>query len=258
MSRLRRLTRGPRMLATGWAARASYVLPPPKPADYDDATVETMARVRRHTMTSPARQQALIGAVEYVAHAGIPGAFVECGVWKGGSMMAAAITLRRLGVTDRDLYLFDTYRGMVPPGPDDIDSPYDGFSLNAMWRWRRRGDMNWQGVPVAEVRASMATTGYPMERVHLVEGPVEDTLPGSAPEVVALLRLDTDWYLSTAHEMAHLYPRLAPGGVLVLDDYGHYAGARRAVDEHLAAAGEHLLLQRIDYTGRIAVKPFSA
>jgi O-methyltransferase len=243
------------MLATGWGARLRYILPPPQPADYDDATVATIARVRRHTMTSAARQQALIGAVEYVARAGIPGAFVECGVWKGGSMMATALTLRRLGVTDRELYLFDTYRGMVEPGAEDVDSPYDGFSLKAMWRRRRHGDMNWLAVPAADVRAAMASTGYPMERVHLVEGPVEETLPARAPEAIALLRLDTDWYVSTAHEMAHLYPRVQSGGVLVLDDYGHYPGARRAVDEHLAAAGEHLLLQRIDYTGRIAVKP---
>jgi O-methyltransferase len=243
------------MLATGWAARAAYVLPPPQPADYDDAAAATIARVRRHTMSSAARQHALIGAVEHVARAGVPGAFVECGVWRGGSMMAVALTLRRLGVTDRDLYLFDTYSGMAEPGDEDVDSPFDGFSLKAMWRRRRQGERNWHAVPVDEVRRAMASTGYPMDRVHLVQGRVEDTVPEHAPQAIALLRLDTDWYASTAHEMAHLYPRLARGGVLVLDDYGHYPGARRAVDEHLAAAGEHLLLQRIDYTGRIAIRP---
>ncbi|HVL95274.1 MAG TPA: TylF/MycF/NovP-related O-methyltransferase [Solirubrobacteraceae bacterium] len=252
---LRRLTRRPRMLATGWAARARYVLPTPLPADYDDATAETIRRVRRHTMTSPARLEALVRAVEHVAVAPVPGAIVECGVWRGGSMMAAALTLRRLGVTDRDLYLFDTFSGMTAPTPEDVDSAYDGFSLQAMWRRRRRGDMNWIGVPADEVRAAMDSTGYPAARVHLVEGPVEETVPARAPEEIALLRLDTDWYASTRHEMEHLYPRLVPGGVLVLDDYGHYAGARRAVDEFLAARGESLLLQRIDYTGRIAVKP---
>ena len=255
MGTLRRITRRPRMLATGWGARVRYVLPPPLPADYDDEVVETIRRVRRHTMTSPARLEALVRGVEHVVRARVPGAIVECGVWKGGSMMAVALTLARLGATDRDLYLFDTYSGMTEPTREDVDSAYDGFSLRGMWERRRQGDMNWIGVPASDVRAAMATTGYPMERVHLVEGPVEETVPSRAPEAVALLRLDTDWYASTRHEMEHLYPRLArPGGVLILDDYGHYAGARRAVDEALAASGEPLLLHRIDYTGRIGVR----
>jgi hypothetical protein len=247
---LRHLTRGPRMLATGWLARARYAVPAPLPADYDDATVDTIRRVRRHTMTSPARLEALVRGVEHVVRAEVPGAIVECGVWRGGSMMAVALTLQRLGVTDRDLVLFDTFTGMTEPDDQDADSPYDGYSLKRMWQ-RRDG---WSGVSAEEVRAAMASTGYPMDRIRLVEGPVEETLPAASPDQIALLRLDTDWYASTRAEMEHLYPRLVSGGVLILDDYGHYAGARRAVDEALAARGEHLLLQRIDYTGRIAIR----
>jgi hypothetical protein len=243
------------MLATGWAARARYFLPAPLPADYDDADVQVIKRVRRHTMTSPARLQAMLAAVEHVAAARVPGAIVECGVWRGGSMMGAALTLLRVGATDRELFLFDTFTGMTPPTPEDVDSAYDGFSLARMWERRRRGDMNWIGVPAAEVRAAMESTGYPPQRVHLVEGPVESTLPDRAPDRIAVLRLDTDWYASTRHEMEHLYPRLQPGGVLLLDDYGHYAGARRAVDEYFAQHGPPPLLQRIDYTGRVAIKP---
>lgn len=250
MTMLRDLTRRPRMLATGWAARAQHFLPPPLPADYGDDTVDVIRRVRRHTMTSPARLEALIAGVEHVVAARIPGAFVECGVWRGGSMMAVALTLVRLGETDRELVLFDTFSGMTEPTGEDADSPYDGYSLARMWRRRT----NWSGIPASEVRAAMASTGYPMERVRLVEGPVEQTLPAAAPEQIALLRLDTDWYSSTRAEMEHLYPRLVHGGVLVVDDYGHYAGARQAIDEALAARGEHLLLHRIDYTGRIAVR----
>ena len=107
---------------------------------------------------------------------------------------------------------------------------------------------------VDRVRAAVESTGYPRERIHLVPGMVEDTLPAEAPEQVALLRLDTDWYASTKHELEQLYPRLTPGGVLIVNDYGHYEGARRAVDEHFAATGERVLLNRIDYTGRVAVE----
>lgn len=251
---IRRLTRPPRMLARGWAHRVAFVLPPPLPAHYDDELVETIVRVRRHTMTSHARLDALINSVEHVVSSGTPGALVECGVWRGGSMMAVALALLRLGDTERELYLFDTYSGMTAPSEQDVDSAYDGFSLSGMWQRRRRGEGGWSGVPADRVREAMASTGYPLERVHLVEGPVEETLPAAAPSEIALLRLDTDWYASTRHELEHLYPRLVAGGVLVLDDYGHYAGARRAVDEYFAAHGGHPLLQRIDYTGRIAVK----
>jgi O-methyltransferase len=251
---IRRLTRRPRMLARGWAHRLAYVLPPPVPADYDTAVVDTIVRVRRHTMTSPARLDALINSVAHVVSSKTPGAFAECGVWRGGSMMAVALTLLRLGETNRELYLFDTYSGMTEPGDQDVDSAYDGYSLSRMWQRRSRRDRGWHGVPADRVREEMASTGYPIGRVHLVAGRVEETLPAAAPSEIALLRLDTDWYASTRHALEQLYPRLVPGGVLVLDDYGHYPGARRAVDEYLAANGEHLLLQRVDYTGRVAVK----
>jgi hypothetical protein len=100
----------------------------------------------------------------------------------------------------------------------------------------------------------MATTGYPADKLVFVKGRVEDTLPGSAPAAVALLRLDTDWYQSTRHELEHLYPRLAAGGVLVLDDYGSFEGARKAVDEYFAEYDIGPYLHRVDSTGRIAVK----
>ncbi len=84
---------------------------------------------------------------------------------------------------------------------------------------------------------------------------MEDTVPERAPEQIALLRLDTDWYESTRHELHHLFPRLVSGGVLIVDDYGHWKGARQAVDEYLDSTGIRLLLCRIDFTGRIAVVP---
>jgi O-methyltransferase len=248
--------RASRQLAVGWLSRLGHFLPPLLSPDYGPELERTIRRVRRHTMTSPRRIAALCDSVEYAVRAEVPGAIVECGVWKGGSMMAAALTLMRVGATDRDLYLFDTFAGMPPPAEEDTPSAYDGY--HPMRHWRRRqhaeGHSTWHHVPAATVRAAVLSTGYPAERVHLVEGRVEDTLPAAAPPEIAVLRLDTDWYASTRHEMEHLYPRLSPGGALIVDDYGHYEGARRAVDEYLSAHGERLLLSRIDYTGRVAVK----
>jgi hypothetical protein len=84
---------------------------------------------------------------------------------------------------------------------------------------------------------------------------VEDTIPGNMPKKIALLRLDTDWYESTKHELTHLFPLLQSNGVLIIDDYGHWEGARKAVNEYISDKHIRILLNRIDYTGRIAIKP---
>ena len=250
------LARDLRRVAIGWRWRANFLRGTPIPAYFDDELAALVKRVRRYSLGSAERLAALIDGVEYVSRNEIEGDIVECGVWRGGSMMAVALTLMRLGDTSRDLYLFDTFSGMARPGDQDIPSPYDMWvSMHKRFRRRSRGETSdWAGVPVEEVRRNMESTGYPSERIHLVKGLVEETLPDAAPERLSLLRLDTDWYASTKHELEHLYPRLAEGGVLIIDDYGHYEGARRAVDEYFAATGEPVLLNRIDYTGRIAIK----
>jgi hypothetical protein len=108
--------------------------------------------------------------------------------------------------------------------------------------------------PLEQVKEVMVATGYPKEKMHFVRGRVEDTVPGSAPDTISLLRLDTDWYESTKHELTHLFPRLSRSGVIIIDDYGHWKGARKACDEYFADQRVPILLTRIDYTARIAVK----
>jgi hypothetical protein len=121
-------------------------------------------------------------------------------------------------------------------------------------RRRDNGVVNWSYSPLEETRKNVLGTGYDSAKVHFIKGPVEQTIPANAPERIALLRLDTDFYESTLHELNHLFPRLAPGGVLILDDYGHWEGARRAVDEYFKEKKIKMLLNRVDYTGRIGVK----
>jgi predicted O-methyltransferase YrrM len=94
-----------------------------------------------------------------------------------------------------------------------------------------------------------------MQRFRIVEGDVLETLPAQAPAMLSVLRLDTDWYVSTKHELEQLYPRLLPGGVLIVDDYGYWRGARKATDDYFQTLHARPLLHRIDYTGRICVKP---
>ena len=221
-----------------------------QPKLYDARDLAIIETVQSYTMTSPERIIALCDAVRYLARNRIEGDIVECGVWRGGSMMAAAAVLLEQEDTGRDLYLYDTFEGMTEPTQHDVD-----------FRGRTgAGLMSYHGgqiarAPLDEVRLNMSRTGYPLERCHFVVGRVEETLPHTRPERVALLRLDTDWYESTKQEMVHLFPLLAPGGVLVLDDYGAWEGARRAVDDYLDALPYHPLLHRIDFTGRICVVP---
>jgi hypothetical protein len=86
-----------------------------------------------------------------------------------------------------------------------------------------------------------------------VKGLVEDTIPEHAPDLLALCRLDTDLYSSTKHEMVHLFPRVNEGGVMIIDDYGQFMGAKKAVDEYLRAIGGGVLLERIDFTARLVI-----
>jgi len=221
--------------------------------DIDPAFWPIYEGTKPYTMTSMQRMYALYESIRYVVRAGILGAFVECGVWKGGSAMLAARTLSALGAADRDLYLYDTFAGMSLPGEVDVD--VHQRPARVTWDRLRRDDKNeWCYASLDEVRTNMSSTGYPPGAIHYVKGLVEETIPASAPASISILRLDTDWYESTRHELIHLFPLLVTGGVLILDDYGFWEGHRRAVDEYFTARAERILLQRIDSVGRVAVK----
>lgn len=239
----------------------------PLPPDYNNATndvdpevLQIYERVRPYTMTNLLRVNALVHGVRYVVRRGIEGAFVECGVWRGGSVMAMLLELQRLGVTDRDIYLYDNFEGMSLPTAADT-SPFEQPALVTVQNARSVGQKGWHHFfrdeifSFEQVRAAVLATGYPAERIRFVKGDIGETIPAQAPERIALLRLDTDWYDSTRHELVHLYPRLRQGGVLLIDDYGHWDGCRKAVDEYFAAgdAGP-VLLNRVDYAARLAIK----
>jgi len=208
---------------------------------------------RDYTLTSKERMYALYKAVEYVVSGNLEGAVVECGVWRGGSSMLAAMTLMQLGATDRDLYLYDTYAGMSEPTALDVD--WQRKSPLEEWRRLRTATHNEMTYcPIEQVQESLYRTGYPRDRLHFVKGRVEDTIPATIPDSIAVLRLDTDWYESTHHELTQLFPRLVKGGVLIIDDYGHWRGAREATDNYFSEHRTSLLLNRVDYTGRIGVR----
>jgi len=236
---------------------AGYGVIPPQQycSDMEDDFLSIWEKIKPCTMISVERAYSLYSAVKYIVQAGIPGNCAECGVWKGGAAMLMALTLLKCRPKKLpEIYLFDTFNGMTEPGEKDRIS-WNRRPVCEKWEEDLRGEKNnfgWWAIPREEVLDNMYSTGYPRDLVIAVEGDVHETVPQNAPEQLSLLRLDTDWYESTAHELRHLYPRLNAGGVLLIDDYGHFTGARQAVDEYLT--NKPVYLHRDDYTGRSLVK----
>jgi O-methyltransferase len=224
------------------------------PQDFDEEKKALIAAVAPYTMTGPERIFALNEAVKYVIENNIEGDFVECGVWKGGSTLAVALTLEKLGITNRNLYLYDTFDGSSGVTEVDVDLNNES-ALELMKTHDKEKHAIWSYSGIDEVKRTMMQSKYPADKIIYVKGMVEDTLPQSNHEKIALLRLDTDWYQSTRAEMEILYPKLVPGGVLIIDDYGYWQGAKKAVDEYIQQHKLKILLNRIDFTGRMAVKP---
>ena len=224
------------------------------PADFNKDVADTYHKVKPYTMTTPERIASLCNAVKYLTANKIEGDFVECGVWRGGSTMAAIDTLLKAGDKTREIYLYDTYEGMSEP--TEHDKVFTGTAADELMNTTAKEDPTsvWCYSAIDEVQKNVGSLNYPATQVHFVKGKVEDTIPQTIPQKIALLRLDTDFYESTAHELKHLFPLLAPGGVIIIDDYGHWEGARKAVDEYIADNKLQLLLNRIDYTGRIGIK----
>jgi O-methyltransferase len=218
--------------------RAKYI-------DLDEAFWPIYDAVHDYTMTSVERLYDLYKSVEYVVKAGIPGDIIECGVWRGGSMMLVAHTLNALGVSDRRLQLFDTFEGLPYP---DSENDVDLIGNHASERWRE----GWIKVDIDQVRENMATCEY-SGKIELHPGMVEMTLiPEALSGEYAIVRLDTDWEASTRVELRMLWDRLSPGGILVIDDFGHWHGCRVAVDDFFA--DKPVKLHRVDYSCRTVQK----
>jgi hypothetical protein len=218
---------------------------------------EIIAAVSEATMTSPERILAFCEAVEYVSKHNIAGDIVECGVWKGGSSAAAAKSLMNLNQTNRTLWMYDTYDGMSAPSENDVDlrgQCADELMANDPAANAESPESIWCRCSLETVQQTMSQTGYPQENIRYVKGKVEETLAEASPDKISILRLDTDWYESTRCELEILFPKLVVGGVLIVDDYGHWQGCRKAVDEYFARHGVKMFLQRIDYTGRVGIK----
>ena len=169
-----------------------------------DSDLELISSTLPYTMTSPERIYALIESVNYVIKNEIPGSIVECGVGKGGSIIAAAKVLLRLNTMERDLYLFDTFEGMSKPTDRDVKIQTNEKAIEIFERLKiSDNSSDWVKFSLEEVKNNVYNTGYDKKKIHFIKGKVEETLPKNNPEKISILRLDTDWYESTLHEINH-------------------------------------------------------
>ena len=221
---------------------------------FDQEFLNIYLQCKDYTMVSIQKSFALYNAVRYIVQNKIPGDFVECGVWKGGQAMLISLTLQKEREGGRKLYLYDTYTGMTEPGLVDVHIK-DKEKAHHRWEAEEQLDHNeWCYASLDEVQKNVISTGYPVEQLVFIKGKVEETIPATIPQNIALLRLDTDWYASTYHELQHLYPRLAEGGVLIIDDYGTWEGSRKATEQYIEEQNLASLFVKIGKSGRIALK----
>lgn len=219
----------------------------------DDKFQQIYNLCKEYSICSVAAMFALYKSIEYIVQNNIEGDFVECGVYKGGSAMFMAHTLQYFNETSKKIYLYDTFEGMSSPTKEDISINGD-YARDLLSKGNKIANQVRCFSPIEEVTNNMESTAYPKRNLIFVRGKVEDTIPEIVPNKIALLRLDTDWYESTKHELEHLYPILSHNGVLIIDDYGYWDGVRYAVDEYLKNNSANVFLNRIDSTVRVCRK----
>lgn len=199
---------------------------------------ECLDIAKRYSKATYQRLHAMELSLKSLDHQNIEGDIVECGVWRGGHIMLA-----RMISPQRICWLYDTFTGMTAPGPHDVKRSGNKTPRDKML------SKTWTMASLDEVIDNFKTEKlYDESKLKFIVGDVAQTLLDTInlPDKIALLRLDTDWYESTKLELVVLFPRLVQGGILIVDDYGHWMGARKAVLEYFGSNIKQL--KHIDYT----------
>ena len=208
--------------------------------------IEIYNQCKKYTMTSIERMYTLYNWVKHIIDNKIEWDFVECWVWKWWSSMIIALTLKQLWINNRKIYLYDTFEWMSEPTDNDFD---------IIWRVAKeelkikdKDENIWCYSPIEEVKNNLFSTWYPKENIIFIKWKVEDTIPETIPDKISLLRLDTDWYESTKHEMIHLFPILEKNWILIIDDFWHWEGSKKAILEYFKNNNLNYFINRIDNT----------
>ena len=208
-----------------------------------------------YTMTSVARLVNTLKSCKYAVENNIPGDFVECGVWRGGHGILAKKIFERMG-SNKKVWMYDTFEGMAEPTEFDVNARTKEMATVKYYQTKTDTHVDWCYASLEDVKKCVQLAGININAVTFIKGDVCETLtdPSNRPTQISVLRLDTDWYQSTKTELHWLYPVLSNNGVLIIDDYGHWQGSRKAVDEYFAKNPYKPLFNVVDFTGRSAIK----
>jgi len=192
-----------------------------------------------HTMVGYRRMDNLRWCIERAVEDRVPGDLIECGVWRGGASIFARAILKARGKTDRTVWVADSFEGLPPPDPERY--PADEGAT-----WHEHEAL---AVSLEEVKANFDAYGLLDDRVRFLRGFFHDTLPGAPIGGLAVIRLDGDMYESTMDGLSNLYPKLSPGGFLIVDDYGSVDACKEAVHDYRREHAVTEPIERIDYAG---------
>jgi hypothetical protein len=233
----------------GDSAIGAYLAPwvtPEEPAEFNAKLRETGLDWPQvaHTMVGVRRLENLRRLAQTAIDTNIPGDFIEAGVWRGGCCILLRGVLKANGITDRKVYAADSFGGMPPPSPRFVeDTGHDYSAIKAL------------AVTQDEVRSNFARYDLLDDQVVFVEGLFQDTLTRLDAGPFAILRIDGDLYESTLVALETLYPKLSPGGFVIIDDYGGTPPCRQAVEDYRAGLGIDAPLTVIDWSGVFWQKP---
>lgn len=246
------------VLENGFGFRVQRVRETTALRGLDNQSLSAMKLAGSRTMLDPIQQYTTYCAARYVGQNNLGGEIVEFGVWRGGSSILILRGLVASGATQKKVFLFDTFQGMSEPSEKDrwiasgrlatslLEESASGSVGPGKTDMRCIAD-------ITDVKESVRLSEYPTSNVHLIQGDVSDTIGSHIPSTICLARLDTDWYESTRIELETVWPRLVAGGVLIIDDYDEWSGAREATDEFLATQNFKPFLIRSGL-GRVIIK----
>mgnify|MGYP001364381175 CR=1 FL=1 len=211
--------------------------------------------VANFSMTPKIRIYNLLQALRYVKQKSIEGDFVECGVWKGGNLILFKNFIdKELKDFNRSIFAYDTFEGMSEPDENDFDLNTNMSAKKLLDNDKNKSSNTWGKCSLDEVKNNLSKNISNFDNIKFIKGKVEETLENldNLPEKISILRLDTDWYKSTKKELEVLYKRVSPGGVIIIDDYGHWGGSKKAVDEFFE--GKFVWMHYVDYACRLIIK----
>ena len=225
-----------------------------KIAELSKKDYELINLIKNYSMTPKIRIYNLMQALKHLKIKKIEGDYVECGVWKGGNILLFKKFLESEDSRQRNIYAFDTFEGMTDPDKNDFEISTNNTAIKLLQKDKNKKTNVWGICNLDQVKKNISKHTKDLNNIYFIKGDVEKTLNEikNIPEKISLLRLDTDWYKSTKKELEVLYEKVSSGGVIIIDDYGHWGGSKKAVDEFFS--NKYVWMHYVDYACRLIIK----